>query len=140
MSKVIAIDFGLKRCGIAITDELQIIASPLTTVAAVDLDSFISGLISKESISEIVIGYPKDLQGNDTDITKNVELLAEHLRNKHKEQTVILYDERFTSSMASDALISSGMKKKDRRKKENLDMTSAALILQGYLRNKQSRV
>ncbi|NNC82501.1 MAG: Holliday junction resolvase RuvX [Flavobacteriales bacterium] len=135
MSKAIAIDFGLKRCGIAITDELKMIASPLETVPAVDLETFLAKLFEREKVDTIVIGLPVSLDGSDTDITPNVRLLNERLHMLYPEKQVCLYDERFTSSMAGQALVDFGMKKKDRQKKENLDMTSAALILQGYLRS-----
>ena len=138
MPKAIAIDFGLKRCGIAITDELQMIASPLETVPSTELEDFLAKLNDKESIDSIVLGLPLGLDGSDTDITPNVRLLNERLNLLYPEKTIVLFDERFTSSMASQAMVDFGMKKKDRQKKENIDMTSAALILQGYLRSKES--
>ena len=114
------------------------IASPLETVPSADLEDFLAKLNDKESIDSIVLGLPLGLDGSDTDITPNVRLLNERLNLLYPEKTIVLFDERFTSSMASQAMVDFGMKKKDRQKKENIDMTSAALILQGYLRSKES--
>ena len=139
MSKIIAIDFGLKRSGIAITDALQMIASPLTTVPSQELETFLKTICAKDDISEIVLGMTLDTLGRPTDITPNVEMLFKVLKEKHPKQEVSLYDERFTSKMASAALVASGMKKSQRKVKGNLDMTSAAILLQGYLRSKESR-
>lgn len=139
MSKIIAIDFGLKRSGIAITDALQMIASPLTTVPSQELEGFLMEFCAKDDVSEIVLGMPLDTLGRPTDITPNVEMLFKVLQEKHPKQVVSLYDERFTSKMASAALVASGMKKSQRKVKGNLDMTSAAILLQGYLRSKESR-
>ncbi|NNK81449.1 MAG: Holliday junction resolvase RuvX [Flavobacteriales bacterium] len=140
MPKTIAIDFGLKRCGIAITDELQMIASPLETVESTALEDKLKLLVEKEQIDAIVIGLPLSLDGRDTHITENVRLLSVRLNLLYSNIEVILFDERFTSSMASAALVEFGVKKKDRQNKGVVDMTSAALILQGYLRNKQSNL
>lgn len=139
MGKILALDFGLKRTGIAVTDELQLIASPLTTVNSQELDAYLADYLKKHAIECIVLGHPTDQLGRSTDITQNVILLKEHLEKIYPALPVHLYDERFTSSMASAALVQSGMKKKKRQQKGNLDMTSAAIILQGYLRSRESR-
>lgn len=137
MSKILAIDFGLKRCGLAITDELRIIASPLCTIPAQDLDEFIRRKVESKEVEEIVIGFPLNTDGRETDITPNVRLLKEHLEKQYDHMTIALYDERFTSKLASAALLDGGMKKKKRKDKANVDMTSATIILQGYMRSKE---
>lgn len=139
MGRILALDFGLKRTGIAVTDDLQIIASPLTTVPSVELDGFLKEYLHAHEVPVIVLGYPTDVMGRPTDITENVKLFKVHLERAFPGVSIVLYDERFTSSMASAALVQSGMKKKKRQIKGNLDMTSAAIILQGYLRSNESR-
>ncbi len=133
MGKILALDFGLKRTGVAITDELKIIASPLETVPSDKLMTYLETLLNKERIEIIVIGEPKRMDDSETHITKNVYLLKEALEKKFTSIKIDLHDERFTSKMASESMILSGMKKKDRQKKENLDMVSAAIILQSYM-------
>ncbi len=137
MLKILAIDFGLKRCGIAITDELRIIASPLCTVESKNLEIFLKEKIDSKEVGEIVIGLPLNSDGQATNITQNVHLLKEHLQNKYPAVVIALHDERFTSKMASAAMFDSGMKKRKREVKGNVDMTSAAIILQGYMRSKE---
>ena len=137
MLKILAIDFGLRRCGIAITDELRIIASPLCTVESKSLEVFLKEKIDSKEVGEIVIGLPLNSDGLATNITQNVQLLKEHLESKYPEVVIALHDERFTSKMASAAMFDSGMKKRKREVKGNVDMTSAAIILQGYMRSKE---
>ncbi len=133
MSKIIAIDFGLKRTGLAITDELRIIAAPLTTVDSVNLIDHLEVLFQKETIEIIVLGEPKRLDNSDSHISENVRLLKVVLENHFSNKKVVLHDERFTSKIAARLLIASGMKKKKRQEKGTLDMVSAAVILQSYL-------
>lgn len=137
MSKILAIDFGLKRCGIAITDELRMIASPLCTVESKDLEVLLQEKVDSKEVGEIVIGLPLNTDGQETNITQNVRLLKDHLEKKYEELTIALFDERFTSKMASAAMFDAGMKKSKRKIKGNVDMTSAAIILQGYMRSKE---
>jgi len=131
--KIIALDFGLKRTGIAITDDLCLIASPLETVDSGQLSSYLSTLVIKEKVSTIVIGEPKRLDGRDSHITQNVYLLKGALEKQFPELTIRLHDERFTSKMASHAIFSSGTKKDKRKDKSLVDMVSAAILLQSYL-------
>jgi putative holliday junction resolvase len=133
MGKLIAIDFGLKRTGLAITDELQIIASGLETVDSKKLMDYLIALVSKESIEKIILGEPKRLDGSDAHITQNVYLLKEALEKQFPNIPVILHDERFTSKMAMEAMIAGGMKKKQRRDKAMIDKISATIILQSYM-------
>lgn len=133
MGKIIAIDFGLKRTGLAITDELQIIATGLETVESRNLMNYLVALFQKEKIDTIVLGEPKRLDGTDAHITQNVYLLKEALEKQFPGIPVILHDERFTSKMAVEAMIAGGMKKKQRRDKAMIDKISATIILQSYM-------
>lgn len=133
MGRIVGIDFGLKRSGIAITDELNIIASPLTTVESNDLMSFLKDLTLKNSIDTFVLGEPKRLNNEDTHITENVRLLKTALEKEFPTMKVVMIDERFTSKMAFQSMIDSGMKKKQRQEKGTVDMISAAIILQSYM-------
>ena len=136
MGRIIAIDYGLKRTGIAVTDPQKIIASPLQTVPTKELFDFLQRYHQSEQIERIVVGMPKNLKGGDTDATKPVEAFVSKLKRQFPEIEVSLIDERFTSKMALDAMIEGGMKKKDRQKKENVDKISAAILLQSYMEQK----
>ena len=133
MGKAIAIDFGLKRTGIAITDDLQLFAFPHETVDSQGLMAYLELVVPKESVDTIVLGEPKRMDNSDTHITENVRLLHEALLAKFPELAVVLIDERFTSKMAVQAMIVGGMKKKKRQEKGRVDQISATLILQAYL-------
>jgi putative Holliday junction resolvase len=132
--KIIALDFGLKRTGVAITDDLCIIASPLETIETASLSTYLSGIVAKERVHTIVIGEPKRLDGRDAHVTQNVYFLKEALQKQFPELKICLYDERFTSKMASQAILMSGLKKGKRKDKGLTDKVSAAIILQSYLR------
>jgi putative Holliday junction resolvase len=133
MNRILAIDFGLKRTGIAITDEANIIASPLTTVDSKDLMTFLKETVAKSKVGTIVLGEPKRLNNEDSHITENVRMLKTVLEKEFPAQKIVLMDERFTSKMAFQSMIDSGMKKKQRQEKGTVDMISAAIILQSYL-------
>lgn len=135
MGRVVAIDYGLKRTGIAVTDPLRIIATPLETVATTTLFEFLIAYAKKETIDEFVVGMPKKLSNEDSEIAPMVRKFVEELKLKFPEKIVHLADERFTSSMARKAMIAGGMKKKDRQVKGNVDKISATLILQSFLAN-----
>ena len=132
MSKIVAIDFGLKRTGLAMTDEKAIIASPLTTVESSSLMDFLMQLTSKEAISTIVIGFPRRLDGSDTHITENVRLLKGALEKQFPSIAIALQDERFSSSRAMETIHLAG-KKKQMKEKSLVDKLAATLILQDYL-------
>ena len=132
MSKIVAIDFGLKRTGLAMTDENAIIASPLTTVESRSLMDFLIQLTSKESISTIVLGVPTRLDGSDTHITENVRLLKGVLEKQFPLIKIDLQDERFSSSRAMETIHMAG-KKKQMKEKSLVDKLAATLILQDYL-------
>lgn len=135
MSKATGIDFGLKRTGISISDELGIIATPLTTVPSKELMEFLKNLLSKEDIDAIVLGYPLGLNGTDTDITENVRLLKGALEKEFPLVSVSLFDERMTSKIAQQTLVKTSKKKK-RQEKGLIDQISATIILQDYLNSK----
>lgn len=136
MGRIIAIDYGSKRVGLAVTDPLQIIASPLDTFHSKDVIQFLKDYDLSEGIESFVLGMPKNLDGKDTNATQQVRQFHNLLKKQFPEKPVYLHDERFTSKMAMDAMIAGGMKKKDRRQKGNVDKISASIILQSYLESK----
>lgn len=133
MGKLLAIDFGLKRTGLAITDENKIIASGLTTVDSRDLMTFLVSLNQKEKLETIILGEPKRLNNEPSHITANVHLLKEALEKQFPLIPVVLIDERFTSKMAFQSMIDNGMSKKQRSNKGLIDEISATIILQSYM-------
>ncbi|MGV3610460.1 MAG: Holliday junction resolvase RuvX [Fluviicola sp.] len=136
MSKILAIDFGLKRTGLALSDELQMFAFGLKTIDSKTLMDELKSLVLKEKIVEIVIGEPKRLDTSDSHITQNVRLLKEAVEKNFPGVLVCLLDERFTSKMASAVIAQSGLKKKDREQKGLIDTVSATIILQDYLQTR----
>lgn len=135
MGKVVSIDFGLKRTGIAISDESRIFAFGLDTVESKNLMNFLVDLEKKERFSTIVLGMPKRLNNEDSHVSENVRLLKEALEKQFIGMEVILIDERFTSKMASASMHSAGASKKQQKQKELIDKVSATIILQSYLGN-----
>lgn len=133
MSRILAIDYGKKRTGLAVTDPLQIIASPLDTIPTHQVLMFIKKYHADENLVRIVIGMPKDLFNNETDSTSSVIHFINLLKKELPSLPIHEVDERFTSKIAKDAMLAGGMKKRDRRKKENVDKLSATLILQSFL-------
>jgi len=135
MGRLLAIDYGMKRVGIAITDTLQIIASGLTTVANTEVEAFLKKYLEEESVERIILGYPLGLDNQPTDLTKHVDDFKEKLNKWFPTVPITLVDERFTSKMAKATLLSSGVPKMKRRNKALLDEISATIILQEYLYN-----
>jgi putative Holliday junction resolvase len=133
MGRILAIDYGKKRTGIAVTDALRIIATPLDTVATTELIAFLKSYLLKETVDEFVVGMPKTLKNEDSEIAPLVRKFVEELKAMFPDKAIHLADERFTSSMAMRAMIEGGMKKKDRRDKANVDKISATIILQSFL-------
>jgi len=134
MGRILAIDYGKKRTGIAVTDPLRIIATPLETVLTADLIKFLTAYLGKEPVDEFVVGMPKTLLNEDSEIAPLVRIFVEELKKTFPEKKIHLADERFTSRMAMQAMIEGGMKKKDRQIKGNVDKISATIILQSFLR------
>ncbi|WP_018621923.1 Holliday junction resolvase RuvX [Spirosoma luteum] len=138
MARLLAIDYGAKRTGIAVTDPLQLIASGLETVPSHEVLKFLKTYIVREPVDAFIVGLPKGLDGLDTDNTPRVRKFVTHLQNALPDIPVHWHDERFTSVMALQAMISNGSTKKDRRQKGNIDKISAAIILQSFMESKKS--
>ncbi len=134
MPRILSIDYGLKRTGIAVTDPLQIIATGLTTVHSKDLISFLRDYFKKEVVELIIIGEPKNWDDSDTHATPLVKKCIEDLKKNFPTMPIKTVDERFTSKMAKDSMLEMGMKKKDRRNKALVDEIAATIMLQEYLR------
>ena len=134
MPRILAIDYGLKRTGIAVTDPLKIIATGLTTVESKQLIPFLKDYFSKEQVELIIIGEPKNLDDSDTHATPLVRKIIGELEKNFPLIPVKKVDERFTSKMASQAMIEMGMKKKQRQNKALVDEIAATIMLQEYLR------
>lgn len=136
MARILAIDFGKIRTGIAVTDELQIIASGLTTVATDDLISFLKNYISKEKVALLLVGKPKQMDNSDSESETLILPFLEKISIEIPHIPIKRIDERFTSKMAFQTMIDSGLKKKQRRNKSLVDEISATIILQSYLYSK----
>ncbi|MBL6964345.1 MAG: Holliday junction resolvase RuvX [Bacteroidetes bacterium] len=136
MARILAIDYGSKRVGLAVTDPLQLIANALTTVERKLALEFIISYCEKEDVETIVMGYPLNLDGSKTDSTQGVESFIRKLQKQLPKLEIVLEDEQFTSKMAKDAILAGGVKKMKRRDKSMVDKISATLILQSYLESK----
>jgi len=136
MGRILAIDYGTKRVGLAVTDPLKIIASALDTIHSKDVLKFLKVYMEKESVEAFVVGMPVNLDGQATNNTSQVKGFITTLKKAFPEMPIHLHDERFTSSMAMSAMIASGYSKKDRREKGNIDKISATIILQSYMESK----
>jgi putative Holliday junction resolvase len=135
MSRILSIDYGRKRTGLAVTDPLKIIATGLTTVESKQLISFLKNYFSKEEVELIIIGEPKNLDDSDTHATQLVRNTVKELQKNFPLIPVKTVDERFTSKMASRAMIEMGLKKKQRRNKALVDEIAATIMLQEYLKH-----
>ena len=133
MGRIIALDYGKKRTGIAVTDPLQIIATGLTTVDTQTLFDFLKEYITKEGVEKILIGDPLNLDGTETDSTAAVKHCIRRLKNTFPNIPIVTIDERYTSKLASRAMVEMGMKKKERQKKGIIDEVAATMMLQEYL-------
>ncbi len=133
MARILAIDLGRKRCGIAVTDPLQIIANGLTTVSAAELPDFVVKYVDQEDVECIVIGEPRDMHNNPSDSTKYIQPIVNRLKKLLPEMRFERYDERFTSVIAHQTMIDAGLKKSKRQDNELVDTISATLILQSYM-------
>ncbi|MGG5507642.1 MULTISPECIES: Holliday junction resolvase RuvX [unclassified Myroides] len=133
MGRLLAIDFGQKRTGIAVTDELQIIASGLTTVNTSELMSFLKDYFHKEQVEQVIIGEPKRLNNEPSEITPILNAFIEAFKKEFPTMPVERIDERFTSKMAFQTMIDSGLKKKQRQNKALIDEIAATIILQDYM-------
>ncbi len=137
MGRILAIDYGRKRTGLAVTDPLRIIATSLDTVPTVELLNYLKAYLSREQVDEFVIGMPKTLKNEDSEMAPLVRKVMEELKTAFPGKPIHEADERFTSSIAKRAMIEGGMKKKARQVKGNVDKISAVLILQHFLEHKR---
>jgi putative Holliday junction resolvase len=135
LARIICIDYGLKRTGLAVTDPLKIIATGLTTVESRQLIPFLKDYLGKEQVELIIIGEPKNLDDSDTHATSLVKKIITELQKKFPSIPIQKVDERFTSKMASRAMIEMGLKKKQRQNKALVDEIAATIMLQEYLQN-----
>ena len=133
MTKFLAIDYGLSRTGLSISDTEKIFAFPMETVKTNQLINRLTDLIESENISRIIIGKPKRFSGQDSDIESQILKFINYISNIFDKKQIFRYDERFTSKIAKNAIISSGIKKKSRSDKSLVDKISATIILQDYL-------
>jgi putative Holliday junction resolvase len=133
MGRILAIDYGSKRVGLAVTDSLRIIATGLDTVHSKDLIAYLENYFKKEPVDVIVVGEPKTLQNNKSDSARFIDPFVVHLQRKFPDKKIERYDERFTSALAHQTMLAGGLKKKDRQAKETVDMISAIIILQDYM-------
>ncbi|WP_276892466.1 Holliday junction resolvase RuvX [Hallella bergensis] len=134
MARILSIDYGKKRTGLAVTDPMQFIANGLTTVETKDLFDFLSSYVKQEEVERIVIGKPMQLDGNPSENFARVENFVGRWRKSHPAIPIVYYDERFTSVLAHRAILESGVKKKTRRENKGLaDEISATIILQDYM-------
>ncbi len=136
MARVIALDYGKRRVGVAVTDHLQIFAHPLDTIDTAKIIQYLKEYFAKEEVTTIVLGEPKNMDGGETDATELVVEFEKKLKENFPTMPIVLIDERLTSRMAKQTLIDAGYKKKDRRNKKLVDTVAAALILQTYLASK----
>ncbi len=136
MPRILSIDYGQKRTGIAVTDEFQIIASGLTTIPSTTAIAFLTAYFSKEKVEAVLIGEPKQMNGEPSESAAIIKGFVTHFTNHFPDMKVIRVDERFTSKMAFQTMIDSGLKKKQRQNKALIDEISATIMLQDYLTRK----
>ena len=139
MDRIIGIDYGRKRVGVAVTDPLGIFASALDTVHSAKIIDYLKKYASNENVVRFVVGYPMNMNGKPSEAAKDVDIFLKHLAKAFPDIPVTLEDERFTSVLAHRAMIEGGMSKEDRMNKESVDKISAAIILQSYLDRRQPR-
>lgn len=138
--RILSIDYGKKRTGIAVTDPMQIIANGLETVETKDLEVFLKAYMEKEEVETIVVGYPRQMDGEDSENMKRITPFVNRLRKLYPEKKIEMYDERFTSVLAHKTMLASGIGKKARQDKALVDKISATIILQEYLESKKNLI
>jgi putative Holliday junction resolvase len=138
MARILAIDYGRKRTGLAVTDDLQIIASGLTTVNSAETIAFLSDYLSGEKVECFVVGLPRQMNNSPSESVVMIESFIRSLEKKFPQVPVVRTDERFTSKIAFQTMVSAGLKKKDRQNKALVDQVSATIILQSYLEARNS--
>lgn len=133
MARILAIDYGRRRTGLAVSDPLQLIAGALATVETKELERWLADYFRREDVSTIVLGKPTQMNGQPSETWRYIEPLAGRLRHAYPDKEVVFYDERFTSVLAHRAMIDGGMKRSDRRDKAVVDKIAATIILEDYL-------
>jgi putative Holliday junction resolvase len=136
LGRILALDYGSKRTGVAVTDPGQIIASPLETVLSHELMNFLQAYFEKEEVDLLVVGHPRQMDYSDSESMKQIRFFVQAFKKRFAKIPVEWVDERFSSKMAMDAMVAGGMKKSDRKDKGNVDKLSAAIILHSYLEKK----
>ena len=139
MGRILGIDYGRKRTGVAVTDPLQIVAGALGTVPTHTLEQFILDYVAREQVELIVVGQPMQLNGQPSESMRYITPFVNRLRNELPDMPIVMYDERFTSTIAHQAMIDGGMKKSDRRDKSRVDAIAATIILNDYLQSKYNQ-
>ena len=139
MGRIIGIDYGIKMIGLAVTDPMQIFASPLNTVSPKEFDNFIEDYLKTEEVDAFVIGYPVKMNNQPSESVKYINPFIKKLKKAFPEKHIHLVDERFTSQMALRTMIDGGVKKRDRQDKSMVDKISASIILQSFLYNRSNK-
>ena len=137
MGRILAIDYGTKRTGIAVTDPLRIVPGGLRTVATHELNAFLADYFSKESVDVVVVGYPTNMNGEESASMKQIRPFVDKLVKQYPDKKVVMFDERFTSVIAQRAILDSGIGRMARRNKALVDEVSATIILESYMDSKQ---
>jgi putative Holliday junction resolvase len=138
MGRIVGIDYGTKRIGLAVTDPLQIFASPMDTVSTGEFENYMSGYLKTETVDAFVIGYPVMMNNQPSDSVRYINPFIKKLKKSYPEKEIHLVDERFTSQMAMRTMLDGGVKKKDRQDKSMVDKISASIILQSFLDNRSN--
>lgn len=133
MGRILAIDFGKKRTGLAVTDMLRITANPLITIETKELLGWLTEYFTRETVDEVVVGHPKQMNGEDSESMQYIRPFVARFQQTFPDKPITYYDERFTSVLAHQAMIAGGMKKKSRQDKTQVDKLAACIILEGYL-------
>lgn len=139
MGRILAIDYGKKRVGLAVTDPLQMIANKLTTVSSHEIFDFLKDYFQKENVERVVIGYPLQMNNEASEAVLYINPFLKRFQKLYPDMPIEQVDERFTSRMAFQTMIDAGLKKKDRQNKATIDAVSATIILQSYLEQKKYR-
>lgn len=140
MGRILAIDFGTKRTGIAVTDVLRIVPGGLTTVATHELMAFLAGYFAKEQVDVVVVGHPTNMNGEESASMKQIRPFVDKFRRQFPDKQVVMFDERFTSVLAQRAILDAGIHKMARRNKALVDEVSATIILQSYMDSIQYKI
>ncbi len=136
MGRLMAIDYGRRRCGVAVTDTLRIVATALATVETSKLVDFVKSYVAREPVDAIIVGYPRDMHGRDSDSMRYITPGINRLRKELPLMEIVFFDERFTSVLAHRSMVDLGMKRMQRRDKAVVDEMAAAIILNDYLQSK----